>query len=145
MKNILYLLIPLLMVACEKDSLDVDALGENISIIGTWVEVYDISLPLEEDGISRFSRSEDFDPDRYGFTFHDNGSFTERKNAGWCGTPPIAYDNFEGTWKPLSDTLIDITVAYWGGTLSYQMQIVAMEGDNLEIRYLFSEDRVKAR
>ena len=32
-------------------SLDVDALGENVGIVGTWVEVVDISLPLEEDGI----------------------------------------------------------------------------------------------
>ena len=77
---------------------------------------------------TRFSRSEEFNPDRYGFTFHKDGSFTERKNSGWCGTPPIAYDNFEGSWKPLSDTLIDITVAYWGGTLTYQMQIVPWKG-----------------
>jgi hypothetical protein len=145
MKRLCLLFIPIFFLACEKDTLEVEALGENASIIGTWVEQDDLSLPQEEDGISLFSRSEDLDPDHYGFIFQNNGSFTERKNSGWCGTPPIAYDNFEGTWEPLSDTLLDITVAYWGGTLTYQMHIVSLEGDELGIRYLFTEDRVEGK
>lgn len=142
MKKLLILLIPILMLSCEKDSPELEVLGANSSIIGTWVENSDPSLPPAVDGISRLSRAGDFDPDRYGFTFHDDGSFTERKNSGWCGTPPIVYDNFEGTWSPLNDTLIDITVAYWGGSMTYQIWIVSLEGDHLGIRYLFSEDRI---
>ena len=145
MKKLYLLFIPILFLACEKDTLEVEALGENISIIGTWVEQDDLSLPVVEDGITLFARSEDLDPDHYGFIFHNNGSFTERKHAGMCGTPPITYDNFEGTWEPLSDTLLDITVAYWGGTLTYQMHIVSLEGDRLGIRYLFTEDRVEGK
>lgn len=142
MKKLWFLFFPLFMFACEKDQIQMEALGENSGIIGTWVDVSDHSQLTLEDGISRLNRSEDFDPDRYGFAFREDGSFTERKNSGWCGTPPIAYDNFDGTWEPLSDTLIDITVAYWGGTLTYQMQIVFLQGDDLGIKYLFSEDRV---
>ena len=125
--------------------LEVEVLGENTRIIGTWVEQNELSIPLVEDGITLFSRSGELDQDRYGFIFQNNGSFTERKNSGWCGTPPIAYDNFEGTWEPLSDTLLNITVAYWGGTLTYQMHIVSLEGDVLKIRYLFTEDRVEGK
>lgn len=145
MKKLLLVFIPIFMLACEKDHLEVENLGENVSIIGTWVEEVDISLPPVYDGVTRLSRSEDLNPELYGFTFHKDGSFTERKNAGWCGTPPIAYDNFEGTWNPLNDTLIDITVGYWGGTLTYQMWIVSFEGDELGIRYLFTEDRVQVK
>ena len=145
MKKLCLLFIPFFILACEKDVLEVEALGENTNIIGTWVEQDELSLPLVEDGIILFSRSGNLDQDRYGFIFHDNGSFTERKNSGWCGTPPIAYDNFEGTWEPLSDTLLDITVAYWGGTLTYQMHIVSLEGDGLTIRYLFTDDRVEGK
>jgi len=36
-------------------------------------------------------------------------------------------------------------VAYWGGTLTYQMWIVSLEGDELGIRYLFTEDRVEVK
>jgi hypothetical protein len=145
MKKLCLLFIPIFFLACEKDTLEVEALGENTSIIGTWVEQGEASLIVEEDGMMRFTRSEDLDPDHYGFIFQNNGSFTERKNSGWCGTPPIAYDNFEGTWEPLSDTLLDITVAYWGGTLTYQMHIVSLEGDVLGIRYLFTEDRIEGK
>ena len=145
MKKLLAVVITIFMLACEKDQLEVENLGENISIIGTWLGEADISLPPADDGVTRFSRSEDLDPDRYGFIFHEDGSFTERKNSAWCGTPPIAYDNFEGSWSPLNDTLIDITVAYWGGTLTYQMWIVSLEGDKLGIRYLFTEDRVDVK
>ena len=145
MKRLLLVFITICMLACEKDQLAVENLGENVSIIGTWVEVVDISLPPVYDGVTRLSRSEELDPDLYGFIFHEDGSFTERKNSGWCGTPPISYDNFEGTWSPLNDTLIDITVGYWGGTLTYQIWIQSMEGDELDIRYLFTEDRVEVK
>jgi hypothetical protein len=145
MKKLLFLLILVLMVSCEKDSMETDALGENAGIIGAWVEEIDIALPVIEDGITRLNRSEELADFGYGFIIKEDGTFIERKNAGWCGTPPISYDNFEGSWEALSDSLLDITVAYWGGTLTYQMRIVSLEEDKLGIRYLFTEDRTDAR
>jgi len=127
------------MVACEKELVDTEALGENAGIIGTWVE------DGYEDDLTLLNRANKLDPSKYGFTMEDNGSFIERKNAGWCGTPPITYDNFEGTWEALSDSLIEITVGYWGGTLTYQMRIVSLDAEDLRIRYLYSNDRLEAR
>jgi len=129
----------LVMVACEKELVDTEALGENAGIIGTWVE------DGYEDDLTLLNRANKLDPSKYGFTMEDNGSFIERKNAGWCGTPPITYDNFEGTWEALSDSLIEITVGYWGGTLTYQMRIVSLDAEDLRIRYLYSNDRLEAR
>lgn len=145
MKKLLYLLIPFFLISCEETDPELANLGENVGVVGTWVEYADLSMPPVEDGITRLSRSEEFDPDHYGFAFFEDGTFLERKNSGWCGTPPIAYDNFEGTWNSISDTLIDITVAYWGGTLTYQMWIVSLDADQLGIRYLFEEDRVDVK
>jgi hypothetical protein len=115
------------------------ALGENAAIIGTWIE-----NGYEED-VTILQREDQLDPSKYGFTIEDNGSFIERKNSGWCGTPPIAYANFEGSWVALSDSLIEITVAYWGGTMTYQMRIVSLGTEELQIRYLYTNDRVDAR
>ena len=145
MKKLLYLLIAIMIISCEKDALETDALGENAGIIGTWVEEIDISLPVIEDGITRLKRTGELAESGYGFVIKADGTFIERKNAGWCGTPPISYDNFEGSWEPLSDSLLDITVAYWGGILTYQMRIVSLQEDKLGIRYLFTEDRTEAR
>lgn len=145
MKKLLYLLAVIMMISCGKDSVEPEALGENASVIGTWVEESDYELQIAEDGITRLSRREELDPDSYGFILKEDGTFTERKNAGWCGTPPITYDNYEGSWEPVSDSLLDITVAYWGGIMTYQIRIVSLEDDKLGIRYLFTEDRTDAR
>jgi len=139
MKKLLILLLALLLISCEKDLLESDALGENTGIVGTWI------ANAYEDDLTLLSRGDELDHSKYGFTIKDDGTFIERKNAGWCGTPPITYDNFEGTWEALSDSLLDITVAYWGGTMTYQMRIVSLDREELKIRYLYTNDRVEAR
>lgn len=139
MKKLVILLFALLALACEKEGVDLEALGENMDIIGTWVENgYTEDLRL-------LKRSSDLDPSKYGFSIEDDGSFLERKSSGWCGTPPISYENFEGSWVALSDSLLDITVAYWGGIMTYQMRIVSMDAEELQIRYLFEENRVESK
>ncbi len=138
MKRLALLIVMVLMVACEKDLMELAALGSNSTIVGTWVE------EGQKGDTLLLQRNEAFDKERYGFTIHENGTFIEHKNAGWCGTPPIAYDSFDGTWEALSDSLLDITVAYWGGMMTYQMRIVSLDEDELAIRYLYTEDRVDA-
>jgi len=138
MKRILFLLVMVLMVSCEKNAMDLAALGENSGIVGTWTEdEYKGDTLL-------LNRSGELAADRYGFTLEDDGTFIEHKNAGWCGTPPITYDNFDGTWKAVSDSLLNITVAYWGGVMTYQIRIVSVDGARLAIRYLYSLDRAEA-
>jgi hypothetical protein len=139
MKRLIILAILALAVSCQEDLRDAEALGENEGIIGTWVEEgYDQDVTLLE-------RASGLDPSSYGFIISGDGIFTERKNAGWCGTPPIAYENFEGSWEALSDSLLEITVGYWGGTLTYQMRVVFLDGDHLGIRYLYADNRTEAR
>jgi hypothetical protein len=139
MKKIVFLLSMALMCSCEKDLLETDALGSNADIVGTWIE------QGYEDDILWLDRSEKLDLSSYGFTIKDDGTFIERKNAGWCATPPISYDNFDGTWEAVSDSLLEITVGYWGGTMTYQIRIVSLDEDNLAIRYLYAEDRAQSR
>jgi hypothetical protein len=139
MKKLMILFLVLITVGCEKELMDTEALGENAGIIGTWIE-----NGYEED-VNLLERGDQLDPSKYGFTVEENGSFIERKNAGWCGTSPITYENFEGSWVALSDSLIEITVAYWGGTMSYQMRIVSLDDEELGIRYLYTNDWAEAR
>jgi hypothetical protein len=139
MKKLMILFLVLITVGCEKELMDTEALGANAGIIGSWIE-----NGYEED-VTLLERGDKLDPSKYGFTVEENGSFIERKNAGWCGTPPITYENFEGSWVALSDSLIEITVAYWGGTMSYQMRIVSLDDEELGIRYLYTNDWAEAR
>ncbi|MEN8203621.1 MAG: hypothetical protein ABFS28_13575 [Bacteroidota bacterium] len=135
MRKLFILLMAVLLISCEKELLESDALGENAGIVGTWTD------SGYEDDLTVLERSEELDHSKYGFTIGEDGTFIERKNAGWCGTPPITYENFEGTWEALSDSLLDITVGYWGGTMTYQMRIVSLSAEELKIRYLYTYDR----
>ncbi len=101
----------------------------NNSLNRTWVRTG------HEDGYTILKNSDSLDGNEYGFIIYPDGKFTERKNSGWCGTPPIAYSNFEGEWKNLSDSLLEINVGYWGGAVSYQMEIVSVSSDVLRIQY----------
>jgi hypothetical protein len=98
-------------------------------IYGIWVETG------FEDSLSVFRKSAKLDDNLPGFIIHQNGRFIKRQNSGWCGTPPISYANYEGEWVKLSDSLIDITVDYWGGTTSYQMEIVSLSSGKMKILY----------
>jgi len=139
MKQLAFLIVVLLLVSCEENLLEMDALGSNASIVGTWVEdeYKGDTLILQRNGA--------FDKEKYGFTLNEDGTFVEHKNAGWCGTPPITYDSFDGTWEAVSDSLLDITVAYWGGMMTYQIRIVSLDAVELAIRYLYTEARVDTR
>jgi len=139
MKKLAFVVALILLVSCEENLQDTEALGENAGIVGTWVEAG------YEDDITQLERADALDESRYGFTIKDDGVFIERKNAGWCGTPPISYDNYDGMWVALSDSLLEITVGYWGGTMTYQMRIVFLDQEKLGIRYLYAEDRAQSR
>ena len=139
MKQLVFFIVVLLLVSCEKASMELDALGSNASIVGTWVE------DGQKGDTLLLQRSGAFDKEKYGFTINDDGSYIERKNSGWCGTPPIAYDNFEGNWEAVSDSLLDITVAYWGGMITYQIRIIYLDAEELSIRYLYAEARLDTR
>jgi hypothetical protein len=133
------LLLILLLAGCEKEESDLYALGENVSIVGTWVQ----QQTEQEQMILK--RAAGLNDNLYGFIIREDGTFVERKNAGWCGTPPISYANFDGSWSALSDSLIEITVGYWGGTMNYQIRITSLEQDELKIRYLYGEDRAESK
>ncbi len=139
MKKLIFLTALLLVVSCEDSLREMDTLGENAGIVGTWVE------EGMEDDVSLFARSSALDSARHGFIIRGDGAFVERANAGWCGTPPISYSNYEGAWVALSDSLLEITVGYYGGAWTYQMRIVLVDEEYLRIRYLFAEDREQAR
>ena len=125
--------------SCAEMAPEADLLGKNADIVGTWVE------ESRQDEITRLERAESLAQDTYGFTINEDGTFIERKNAEWYGTPPITYDNFEGTWEALSDSLLEVTVGYWGGSMTYQIRIVSLDEQYLRIRYLYAENRADSK
>jgi len=139
MKKLIFLMVMVLLLSCEKELMEMEALGANAGIVGTWIEVgYQGDTTL-------LKRAGKLNEVKYGFTINEDGSFIERKNSGWCGTPPISYANYDGSWEAVSDSLLNVTVGYWGGMMTYQIRVVSLQGEDLAIKYLYSEDMAKTR
>ena len=134
------LFIGALMISCESELMDMEAaLGSNAGIIGTWIEE-----GYTGDTLNLY-RAGNLVADHYGFTIEGDGTFVERKNSAFLADASVTYDNYEGTWEAVSDSLLNITVDYWGGVMTYQIRIVSVDAEKLAIRYLYTENRADSR
>ena len=122
------LILSILFFSCDSSIISP---ANNNGIYGAWVE------KSGDNGIRILERSNDLHKDKYGFIIHSAGTFTERKNSGWCGTPPISYANFEGIWKFEYDDLINIEVDYWGGRTNYKFKILLVNKDELRVKIIY--------
>ncbi|KPL14010.1 MAG: hypothetical protein AMS26_12315 [Bacteroides sp. SM23_62] len=122
--RLIILLFAFAIMACEKNNENEAA--NNDLLIGSWVN------PKQNDSIVTYERSEGLVDNEYGLSFNEDNIFIERKNAGWCGTPPISYADYDGTWTR-NDSVIEITVGYWGGTADYTWKILSIDEAILKI------------
>ncbi|MEZ5105661.1 MAG: hypothetical protein R2757_14275 [Draconibacterium sp.] len=127
MKTVIYSLLfltILLFVSCNED--EVAEINNSTELIGFW------GNRVVNDTIYTFERLDSLKDNDYGFTFKTGEIFMERANTGWCGTPPVSYTNYNGTWSQ-NDSIINISVAYWGGMADYQWKIVHIDNNTLTI------------
>ena len=122
--RLIILLFAFSIIACEKNN--ENAAPANDHLIGSWFN------PQYNDSNVTFERSEGLVENEYGFSFNEDDTFIERKNAGWCATPPISYADFDGIWTK-NDSIIEITVEYWGGNAEYTWKIVSIDEATLKI------------
>jgi hypothetical protein len=99
-------------------------------IIGVWVykDYNDSSLVYQKR--SKFNSNES------GIEFKHNGKLLKRQNVGWCGTPPISYENYKGTWKKSTDSTVTIRYKYWGGMAEQDLLIIKITNEKMLLRSL---------
>jgi len=114
-----------LFTSCTKEEIKIDQ--DNL-LIGIWI------YSDFQDNTAIYTRDQEF-VDNHCYKFNNDGTLNERKNSGWCGTPPISYADYTGSWSVLNDTLIQIKVGYWGGTMSYKLDIESVSADSLKVQY----------
>lgn len=99
------------------------------SIIGAWgYDSYDA-----ETGIETFKHLDSLTGDKYGYQFDLEGVLLVR-SAGWCGTPPLTYSNYEGSWLEESDGVLVLNRTDEGFSMSYKLEIVELTNDVLRFR-----------
>ena len=110
------------LISCTDNPIN-QSVPENL--LGTWI------FRSYENEIYTMEKSFRLENDNSGLVILNNGSLIERKNIGWCGTPPIVYGNYQGTWKSAPDNMLEVNVEYWGGTEIYSMEIVSVTNSKL--------------
>lgn len=130
-KTCLPILFLMIMVAgCSKDEIKIDP--DNL-LIGVW------NYSEYRDNSSVFTRNDQF-IDNHCYKFNSDGTLTERANSGFCGTPPVTYADYSGTWTILNDTLIRINVGYWGGTTKYKLDIEHIDNKSLTASFVYEDN-----
>lgn len=123
-KLILFILLVLsAAMACRKDEFKIDR--DNL-LIGTWINTNSVYDTVVYSRIGKFT-------DSYCIRFNDDGSVLERRNAGFCGTPPITYADYNGSWKLINDTIMEVRSEYWGGISVNKYDIELLTPDSLKL------------
>ena len=112
--------LPLNAFAFERDS----------DILGVWINADYM------DGSTTYLKHEDFEAGEPGVKLLKNGTLVKRQNSGFCGTSPISYKNYEGTWSRTSESTITIRYDFWGGSAEEDSLIVNVAKDSLTTKLL---------
>ncbi len=118
------------LIACEKN--DEIITDDSTKLFGHWIN------PVPADTLWTFEKSDSLIDYQYGFSFIPGQLFVERNIAGWCATPPVSYADFDGTWT-MKDSILHITVGYWGGMSKYQWKIISLDNSSLTIHRIKEE------
>ncbi len=124
-----YLFFTILFLAalgCEKNRITVYDEG----LIGYW-----ITPVYGENSIVTYDRGDGF-INGYGIAFLEDGALLERKNVGWCGTPPITYGDYQGTWMEGEDGFIYVTSEYWGGIQELTFKLISVDEEHLVLEII---------
>lgn len=129
MKTIVKTALFLLMVTfigCEDDN-ETITINESDLLIGSWVN------PVSNDSELKFERAGSLKENEYGIAFLAESKCVER-SSGWCGTPPLTFFDYQGTWTK-NDAIIIITI----GSGINGLEEIKWEIKTLNDKYLIIE------
>lgn len=99
--KILLLLLMVIHIGCDTDVESLQ-INESDKLVGHWIK------PVANDTELKLDRANTLKKDAYGISFLTESNCIER-SSGWCGTPPLIFADFQGTWKR-NDSIITITI-----------------------------------
>ncbi|MCH7401995.1 hypothetical protein ACFOUP_15710 [Belliella kenyensis] len=126
MRNILLVFsIFTLLASCIENEGDIQEKGQ--FPVGNWT--------IGENHENGFSliRTENLPDNTFGFSFFENGEMTSRRISGWCGTPPVAYSDYSGTWS-IGGTTLKLNMGFWGGRNIQEWKIISSNDSGNVVR-----------
>lgn len=114
----------LILVSCSKTESRSNGL-----YVGSWELV-----GSETPNVSVYKRVENLPSENYGFTIESDFEYIENNNSGWCGTPPICFTRYNGTWEEIDTDLLNIEVESWQTeNLRLSFELVSVDENNLKV------------
>lgn len=122
--RLIFLILLLTFVSCDKDD---EILSDSANkLIGSWVYVE------SDDSYFVYERVHSLVDGKDGFTFKTSNKMINRAPTSWCGTPPVGYADYKGVWSE-KDSIIHISVEYWGGKTSYEWKMISVDDEYLKV------------
>jgi hypothetical protein len=125
---IFLLIIIFISASCEKEEEGPFISETDKLYIGYWKD------RVQTDSTFIFERKSQLANDAYAFGILSDGTFLENKNAGFCGTPPITYAEYKGSWLELPGDTLLVETQYWGGEMSFYLIIKSVSENKLEAK-----------
>ena len=134
MKKLLFIALFAALFACQKSEITNGnpSLVKNVWVNDGW----------KGDTVIYRNQS-DFEKDTGGYQFKKNGKLVSRQNASFCGTPPITYENYGGSWLQIAPDTLSINAEYWGTghnmskeLLTYKFYIISIDDNTLKLSYV---------
>lgn len=100
MKTILKTILVLVLgttIGCSQN--ETIAIDESNKLIGHWIN------PVYTETEIQLTRAGSLKSDAYGMSFIAESQCVER-SSGWCGTPPLTFSDFKGSWIRTDSVLI---------------------------------------
>ncbi|WP_346236000.1 hypothetical protein ABDK00_017685 [Niabella insulamsoli] len=124
----------LTMFSCSKSDVlpEEKEEGPGASFIGAWTAKDYSGEVFTYEKLSQLASNQ------YGYILKTNGRLTVRGNASWCGTPPLTYADFDGTWS-FKDNILTLNGGYWGGKTIEKWEILSHSNQEFSAKRLSIE------
>jgi hypothetical protein len=96
-KTILFLVL-VTTIGCSQEN-ETIPINASDKLIGHWIN------PVYTETELQLTRASSLKDDGYGLSFLEKTQCVER-SSGWCGTPPLSFMDFQGTWTRTDSVLI---------------------------------------
>ena len=112
--------------SCKKDSYTP---GFKDKLTGHYIN------PQYSDQEILFEKSSKLEEKVYGISLLDNQQCIERRNIGFCGTPPVVFDDYHGQWN-LADSILSFQIESLEGIQNFQWKILLLDDKQLLVEIL---------
>jgi hypothetical protein len=122
LKTVLFLFL-VTTIGCE-DNNETIPINESNKLLGHWIN------PVYTGSELQLSRASSLKTDQYGLSFIEKTQCVER-SSGWCGTPPLSFMDFKGTWTRTDSVLIITIDNGFSGTQNIKWVIKTLDNKTL--------------